>query len=77
MKRHVTAVAALLVTWTCFYLVVDEWLHSENERCQRFGDLAAECLAPQAMAAFNIGAVFGVATLLLTWLAVRSPAKLG
>ena len=77
MKRRVTAVAALLTTWTCFYLVVAEWLHTENELCQRFGDLAAECFAPQAVAAFYIGAVFGVATLLLTWLAVRNPTKLG
>ncbi|MCW3849067.1 hypothetical protein OF829_17650 [Sphingomonas sp. LB-2] len=75
MTRRIIAAVALLAAWGCYYLAAEAWLRSENERCERFGDLAAECFAPQAVAAFWIGAVLVFSTLILTWFAIRQPSR--
>jgi hypothetical protein len=61
----------MLLSWACFGLILDGWFSSEKERCIKFGDLAAECLAPQYQEAFGIGIVFVIAVMALAWLAIR------
>ena len=71
MKIWLTAIAALLTGWACFGLAVRAWLASEEERCRRFGDLWAECIAPQGQVALLLAVIFVVATGLLAWFAIR------
>ena len=69
--RIVSLVALMLVIWGCYGYAVTAWLRSENERCQKFGNLYAECFAPQGVAAWVISIVLVIASLALLWLAVR------
>jgi hypothetical protein len=69
--RKIVSVLALLTAWASFGLVVQTLLSREQERCQRFGDLSAECFAPFAQVFVAISILFLLATLTLAVFAMR------
>jgi len=69
--RTIAVLALLLIVWACFAFAVTAWLQSEQQRCLKFGDLYAECLAPQMLIATLLSVVFVVASAAGVWLALR------
>jgi hypothetical protein len=48
-------------------------LDLQNERCQRFGSLSAECFAPFGLLLVVVGLIFFVTTVALAILAFSGP----
>jgi hypothetical protein len=67
-----TVAFALLLICGCFAISVNAWLTSEAQRCQKFGDLSAECVAPQGLVTVIFSVVIVFASCVLAWLALKS-----
>ena len=75
MKRRLAVLLALLVTWSCYGLVVLTMADREAGRCHEYGDLAAECSAPFVLFFAGISLLFVCATLALGFFAIRWPSN--
>lgn len=60
-----------MIAWGCFAVIFADWLRLTKERCQRFNELVAECLAPATLPMALLAVVFVLANAGLLWLALR------
>jgi hypothetical protein len=76
VRRVIAVVVLLFVIWGCYGTVLQELLDREQERCQQFHDLSAECFAPFALMIFVVTIVLVAATIVLAFLALRGRRRM-
>ena len=70
--RRVLILLSLAIAWASFGFVLKIALDLQSEHCQRFADLAAECVAPFALVLAGASLLLFLATAALGALAWRT-----